>query len=112
MVTMPDFGLESASSILAEIMPIFFYFFFQFFLCVLYVTQVPQYNKHHTSSAGCLLQPSGFNAIHACRPPPEQEVNHACAVWFDRAVLLWLRTLELPSNRTSPSAELGVSAVV
>ena len=31
------------------------------------------------SSAGRVLQPSGYNAIHACRPPAEQEAtSHQC----------------------------------
>ena len=44
MGTMPGLGLEGASSIMGEIM----------------------------SRAGRVLQPAGYNAIHACRPPGEQ----------------------------------------
>ena len=44
MFTMLDFGLEGASSILAEIMlkMFFFFFFFQLFFCIMDVSQTPQ----------------------------------------------------------------------
>ena len=81
MVTMPDFGFDGVSSSLAEVLSIkkkkkkkniFF--------CIMYVTQTPQ-TTQHTSSAGCVLQPAGYNAIHACRLPAEQEATpHTRAV--------------------------------
>ena len=32
-------------------------------------------NRHHKSNAGCVLQPAGYNAIHACRLPAKQEAT-------------------------------------
>ena len=52
---MPDFGFDGVSSSLAEFMS-------------------PD-NRQHTSSAGCVLQPAGYNAIHACRPPAGEGSN-------------------------------------
>ena len=63
---------------------VFFAFFFnicfQHFFCIMYVRNPDATdNRQHTGSAGCVLQPAGYNAIHACRPPAEQEVTpHAC----------------------------------
>ena len=79
MVTMPDFGFDGVSSSLADFMSIFvFQLFFQlFFPNVRNPNTTDQ--RQHTSSAGRLLQPAGYNAIHACRPPAEQEATpHAC----------------------------------
>ena len=54
------------------------YFFFSLFVCIMYLTQTTD-NRQHTSSAGCVPQPAGYNAIHACRLPAEQEATpHAC----------------------------------
>ena len=59
---------DGVSSSLAESMSIFF--------------SKPRHHRqhrHHTSNAGCVLQPAGYNAIHACRLPAEQEATpHAC----------------------------------
>ena len=45
----------------------------------MYVTQTPQTTadnkQHNLSGAGRVLQPAGYNAIHACRPPAEQEAT-------------------------------------
>ena len=80
MVTMPDFGFDGVSSSLAEFMSSFYYQpFFQLFF--LYYVRNPDTtdNRQHTSSAGCVLQSAGYNAIHACRQPAEQEATlHAC----------------------------------
>ena len=77
MVTMPDLGFDGVSLSLAEFMSIFFCFstfFFNFFFGIMYVAQTP-----HEHSTGCVLQPAGYNAIHACCPPAEQEATpHAC----------------------------------
>ena len=84
MVTMPDFGFDGVSSSLAEFMS-FSLFFFNFFFvsCIIPGTYVRNPdttdNRQHTSSAGCVLQSAGYNAIHACRQPAEQEATlHAC----------------------------------
>ena len=71
---MPDFGFDGVSSSLAEVMSFSFFFptfFFNFFfvLCI-FVTQTPQDNRQHTSSAGCVLQPAGYKAIPGTRLPP------------------------------------------
>ena len=53
-------------------------FFSNFFL---YYVRNPDTtdNRQHTSSEGYVLQPAGYNAIHACHPPAEQEATpHAC----------------------------------
>ena len=57
----------------------FFQLFFPtFFLCYVRNLDITD-NRQHTSSAGCVLQPAGYNAIHACRLPAEQEATpHAC----------------------------------
>ena len=77
---MPDFGFNGDISSLAEFMSIYF---FQLFFQLLFLHYVRNSdttdNRQHTSSAGCVLQPAGYNAIHACRPPAEQEATpHAC----------------------------------
>ena len=76
---MPDFGFDGVSSSLAEFMS--FSFSFQLFFCIMYQVRNPDTidNRQHTNSAGCVLQPAGYNAIHACRLPAEQEAtSHAC----------------------------------
>ena len=81
MATMPDFGFDGVSSSLAEFMsifgfPLFFNLFF-FVLCTL--PRHHRQHRQHTSSAGCVLQPAGYNAIHACRLPAEQGATpYAC----------------------------------
>ena len=81
MVTMLDFGFDGVSSSLAEFMSMVFSvsnFLFPLFFGIMYVTQTPD-NRQHTSSAGCVLQPAGYNAVHACHLPAEQEATpHAC----------------------------------
>ena len=71
MVTMPDFGFDGLSSSHAEFISIYFFpdFFFQLFF--LYYVRNPgtRQDRQHTSSAGCMLQPAGNNAIQACRLP-------------------------------------------
>ena len=80
MVTMPNLDLMARVRASQGSCP----FLFQlFFFCIMYVTQTPQtthrQHRQHTSSAGCVLQPAGYNAIHACRLPAEQEATpHAC----------------------------------
>ena len=72
---MPDFGFDGVSSSLAEFMS---FLFFTFFLYNVRNADTID-NRQHTSSAGCVLQPAGYNAIHACRPTAEQEAPlHAC----------------------------------
>ena len=67
-------GFDGESSSLAEFVSIFVS---TFFFCIMYVTQTP--HRQHTSSAGCVIQPAGHNAIHACCLPAEQEATpHAC----------------------------------
>ena len=86
MVTTPDFGFDGVSSSLAEFMSFLFFFqlfFSTFFFVLLYVrnpdTTDNREHRQQTSSAGCVLQPAGYNAIHACRLPAEQEATpHAC----------------------------------
>ena len=42
----------------------------------MYVTQtLTTDNTQHTGSAGCVLQQAGYNAIHSCRLPAEQEAT-------------------------------------
>ena len=72
---MPNFALEGANSILAEIFSIVFnYFFPPFFLCHVRNPETKN-NEQATNSAGRLLQPAGYNAIHARRPPAKQEAR-------------------------------------
>ena len=64
----------------SQFMSIYFFstFFFNF---VLYYVRNPDTtdDRQHTSSAGCVLQPGSYNAIHTCRLPAEQEATpHAC----------------------------------
>ena len=76
---MPGFGLDGVSSSLAESMSIIFPTCFP---TVVFYVRNPDTtdNRQHTSSAGCVLKPADFNAIHACRLPAEQEsAPHACA---------------------------------
>ena len=90
---MPDFLFDGVSSSLADMMPISFFstFLITFFFCIMCVTQTPPDNRQHTSSAGCALQPAGYNAIHACRLPAEQEATlHAVRYFFRAVLLLWL----------------------
>ena len=81
MVTMPAFGFDGVSSSLAEFISIFFsQLFFHLFFFVL-CTQPRHHRQHrqHTNSAGCVLQPAGYNATHACRLPAEREATpYAC----------------------------------
>ena len=71
MVTMPDFGFDGVSLGL-EFMSIFFpNFFFFFSLCNPDTTD----NRQHTSCAGCVVQHTGDDAIHACRLPAEQKAT-------------------------------------
>ena len=80
---MSDFVFDGVSSSLAEFMSYLFFFnfffptlFFQFFFCIMYMRNPDTTdNREHTSSAGCVLQPAGYNAIHACRLPTEQEAT-------------------------------------
>ena len=69
--------LDLMASVRASSSPcrfIFFQFFFQLFF--LYHVQVCNPDttdrRHHAGSAGCVLQPAGYNTIHACRLPAEQ----------------------------------------
>ena len=61
---------DGVSSSLAESMSIFF--------------SKPRHHRqhrHHTSNAGCVLQPAGYNAIHACRLPAEHEATpQSCGI--------------------------------
>ena len=87
-------------------------FLFQlFFFCIMYVTQTP--HRQHTSSAGCVLQPAGYNAIHACRLPAEQEATpHACG---SLSALYYCGLIAINScfcYRTLRSVGLRVSAAV
>ena len=71
-----EFGFDGESSSLAGFMSIFVSTFF-----FLYYVRNPDTtdNRQHTSSARCVLQPAGYNALHACRLPAEQEATpHAC----------------------------------
>ena len=74
---MPDFGFDGVSSSLAEFMSIFCsQLFFSAFFSNMYVTQtLTTDNTQHTGSAGCVLQQAGYNAIHSCRLPAEQEAT-------------------------------------
>ena len=75
MVTMPDFGFDGVSSSLAEFMSFSFpTCFSKFFLNYVRNPNTTD-NIQHTSNAGCVLQPAGYNAIHACRPSVEQEAT-------------------------------------
>ena len=63
-------------------------------------------NKQLMSSAGRVLQPAGYNAIHARRPPAEQEAtSHVCGS------LVALYCCRLVFHRTLRSANLEASAV-
>ena len=76
MVTMPDFGFDGVSWSLAEFMCFFLPANFCFQLFNYYVRNPDTTdNRQHTSSAGCVLQPAGYNAIHACRPPAGEGSN-------------------------------------
>ena len=77
---MPGFGFDGVSSSLAGFMSFFFSNFF-FVLCASKYIRNPDTtdSRQHTSSAGCVLQPAGYNAVHACRLPAEQEAtSHTC----------------------------------
>ena len=84
---MPDFGFDGVSSSLAEFMSISIFdsikkiYIPGIYIYEVYIVRNPDTtdNRQHTSSAGCVLQPAGYNAIHACRLPAEQEATpHAC----------------------------------
>ena len=96
-----QFGFDGESSSLAEFMSIFVSTFF-----FLYYVRNPDTtdNRQHTSSARCVLQPAGYNALHACRLPAEQEATpHACgslsALYYCCAFLFstWFRYRTLRS---------------
>ena len=76
---------------------LFFSTFFSTFFCIMYVTQTPD-NRQHTSSAGCVLQPAGYNAIHACRLPTEQEATPHASDSLSALYLLWLPSCFLLSD--------------
>ena len=78
MVTMPDLGLEGPSLFLAVIISTRYFLLFSALFCTRYFVRNPDTtdNKHHTSSAGCVLQSAGYNALHAFRPPAEQEATY------------------------------------
>ena len=73
---MLDFLLEGASSILAEIVSTSTYLFLVFNL-FLYDVRKHRHPRQHTAHEQCrrVLQPAGYNAIHACRPPVEPEAT-------------------------------------
>ena len=81
MVTMPDFGFDGVSSSLAKFMSISF---FQLFLSTffLYYVRNPDTtdNRQRTSSAGCVLQPAGHNAIQSAAYQPSRKQHHTRAV--------------------------------
>ena len=79
-VTMPDSGFDGVSSSLPEFMYLFtFPTFFSTFFVLCPRNPDTTHNRQHTSSAGCVLQPAGHNAIHACCLRAEQEATpHAC----------------------------------
>ena len=77
---MPNFRFDGVISSLAEFMSFFSSFFFPIFFFqrfFLYNVRNPNTtdSRQHTSSAGCVLQPAGYNAIHTCSLPPEQEAT-------------------------------------
>ena len=72
---MPDFGLEGASSTLAEIMSID-----NKYVQVVFCTNVPNPDTTNKGSGGRVLQPAGYNAMYACWPPAEQEATVRWAV--------------------------------
>ena len=113
MVTMPDFGFDGMSSSVAEFMFLFlFNSFFQLFFCMIRNPDTTG-NRQHTSSAGCVLQPAGYIAIHACRLPAEQEATpHACG---SLSALYYCGLIAINScfcYRTLRSVGLRVSAAV
>ena len=77
MVTMPEFGLEGVSLILAEIVSLFLYIIFicsnRFFSVFVLCTDTTG-NKQHMGGAGRVIQSACYTAIrvHACRPPAER----------------------------------------
>ena len=112
MVTTPDFGLDGVSSSLA-VHVLFSFLFFQLFF--LYDVRNPDTtdNRQHTSRAGYVLQPDGYNAFHACRLPAEQEATpHACASLSGLYELLWLPINTCFCYGTPRSVGLRVSAAV
>ena len=82
MVTMPDVGFDGVSSSLAEFISIFFSNFFSnffFVLCTQPINRHHRQHRQHTNSAGCVLQPAVYNAIHASRLQAEREATpYAC----------------------------------
>ena len=82
MVTMPDFGFDGVSSSLAEFMSFFqknTLFFNFFFWCYVHKPTHNRQHRQHTNSAGCVLQPAVYNAIHASRLQAEREATpYAC----------------------------------
>ena len=110
MVTMPDFGFDCVSSILAEFTSIFFFnFFFNFFFVLQHVRKPDTTDSTDSTRAvqgACYVQPAGYNASHACRLPAEQEATpHACdslsALYYCGGFLFntssWLLLLSAPA---------------
>ena len=68
-------GVKRAGSILEETMSIFFTHVFSTFFFHHVRNPDTTDNKQDMSSAGRVLQPAGYNATYACRPPAEQETT-------------------------------------
>ena len=104
------------STILAERSCLFFKTFsFIFVLCT-----YPRRHGQHTTHEQCRARaiPAGYNAVHACRPPAEQEATSRVCGSFSALFCCGFRLntyLVIVFSfffRTVRSAELGVSAVV
>ena len=112
---MPDFGFDGVSSSLADscLFVHFSTFCFSFCFVLQYVRNPDTRDKRqHTSSRGCVLQPAGYNAIHACRQPAEQEETpHACGT-LCAVLLLWLPISSCFCYRTLRSVGLRVCCCV
>ena len=82
IVTMPDFGCDGVSSSLAEFISIFLSTFFWYY--VRNPDTTDNTDSTRTSSAGCVLQTAGYNAIHACQQSSKQ--HHTRALVYPRCI--------------------------
>ena len=88
LVTMPDFELEGASSILADIMSIFFttFFLFNFFCCIVHVTQTPRTTNSTRAAQGACYQAAGYKLNTPVARQQSRKQHHAFAVVCPRCI--------------------------
>ena len=106
-VKWPDFEFESASSIFAETMSVFFKLYF----CITYVTQTTHTAKNTRAVQGAYYNQLASTRYALAAHQQSRKKCHPCAEVCPRCIAL-LPILYLLFHRALRSVELGASAVV